>query len=158
MVINIYGMTDWINVKSYNIPMHKIQPIPDFTTVPLLANNQRSNCLKCLCKMKWQSFRAVKTRKLIQTNKLRKCHFALMRPGSEFSLLGTCHRQNLRWLQQGKKRVLRSPYICLTSRVFCCDRALWLKVIHLLSFKWMVVRNTASALESPSGEERIGKF
>lgn len=158
MVINIHGMTEWINVKSYNIPLRKIQPIPDFTTVLLLANNQRSNCLKCLSKMKRQSFRVVKTRKLIQTNKLRKRHFALMRPGSEFSLLGTCHRQNVRWLQQGQKRVLRRPSICLISRVFCCDRALWLKVIYLLSFKWVVVRNTASALESPSGKERIGTF
>ena len=41
--INFYGMTEWINVKSYNIPLHKTQIIYDFTTLFLLASNQRRN-------------------------------------------------------------------------------------------------------------------
>ena len=41
--INFYGMTEWINVKSYNIPLHKTQVIYDFITLFLLASNQRRN-------------------------------------------------------------------------------------------------------------------
>ena len=47
LLINIYGMTEWINVKSYTIPLHKIQVMYDFTTLFLLASNQRRNYLKC---------------------------------------------------------------------------------------------------------------
>lgn len=43
--INFYGMTEWINVKFCNIPLHKIQVIYDFTTLFLLASNQRRNYL-----------------------------------------------------------------------------------------------------------------
>ena len=41
--INIYGMTEWINVKSYTIPLHKIQIVYEFTTLFLLVSKQRRN-------------------------------------------------------------------------------------------------------------------
>lgn len=41
--INIYGMAEWINVKSYTIPLHKIQIVYEFTTLFLLVSNQRRN-------------------------------------------------------------------------------------------------------------------